>query len=355
MNLWELNGKKIKMPKFIDLSGQKFGKLTVISKDKGSAKWNCKCNCGNSTIVRTYSLTGGNSKSCGCSKKIPKKSLIGQKFERLTVVSYAGKGEWVCECECGKKIKVSSGNLKKAKSCGCSRASILTGKRFGKLTVISRSDNKNKHIQWNCVCECGKRSIVNSSNLKRGHTKSCGCLRDEYVDLTGQRFGKLTVISKSDERKNHWNCVCDCGKKTLAESYNLKNKYKSCGCTRSSISFSDKSLSSKNNLYYNYKKSAMLRHLSFSLSFEEFIFLTQQDCFFCGDKPSNYSKTTTSNGGFFYNGIDRPDNNVGYESGNALPCCRQCNRAKLKRSKEEFILWIKESYFHMGLNKLCIK
>lgn len=61
------------MPRFIDLTGKKFGRLTVIeeagrSKQK-AVKWRCKCECGNETIVVSFSLRSGDTKSCGCLRR----------------------------------------------------------------------------------------------------------------------------------------------------------------------------------------------------------------------------------------------------------------------------------------------
>lgn len=54
----------------------------------------------------------------------------------------------------------------------------LTGKRFGKLIIIQRADNnKWRNTRWLCLCDCGKKKIVNGSSLISGTTKSCGCLR----------------------------------------------------------------------------------------------------------------------------------------------------------------------------------
>ena len=61
------------MPKYIDITGQKFGFLTVesyIPEKKGAAYFNCKCKCGNSAVVRGSDLRSGSTKSCGCLKKI---------------------------------------------------------------------------------------------------------------------------------------------------------------------------------------------------------------------------------------------------------------------------------------------
>lgn len=58
----------------------------------------------------------------------------------------------------------------------------MTGKKFGRLTVLKKAEYKTKARQahWWCRCECGNELIVNGSSLRRGLTKSCGCLRDEY-------------------------------------------------------------------------------------------------------------------------------------------------------------------------------
>lgn len=52
----------------------------------------------------------------------------------------------------------------------------LTGQKFGKLTVIERAENKGKNTCWLCQCECGKRKVIISYQLINGKTKSCGCL-----------------------------------------------------------------------------------------------------------------------------------------------------------------------------------
>lgn len=51
----------------------------------------------------------------------------------------------------------------------------LSGQIFGKLTVVSRSAPCRSGASWTCVCECGKTTIVSACHLRQGHTKSCGC------------------------------------------------------------------------------------------------------------------------------------------------------------------------------------
>ena len=122
-----------------------------------------------------------------------------------------------------------------------SRLVDLTGQTFGKLTVLDRADDYvspsgRKFAQWQCKCECGKEIIVIGLNLKNGKTKSCGCLRPKSdtnrgsMDLTGQRFSRLTVISRAEDKvdKNSgsrsvcWRCVCDCGNETIVRTASLK-------------------------------------------------------------------------------------------------------------------------------------
>jgi len=62
----------------------------------------------------------------------------------------------------------------------------LTGLEFGRLKVIKRVENsKNGHSKWQCLCKCGKITVVFGSNLKRGHTTSCECLNDEVIEKHG--------------------------------------------------------------------------------------------------------------------------------------------------------------------------
>ena len=117
-----------------------------------------------------------------------------------------------------------------------SKAIDLTGQRFGRLTVIERSESKNGIAAWLCKCDCGNTKIVRGVDLTRGMTKSCGCFRHDFrtPDFTGRKFGKLTVLRKITSNGGHgalWECQCDCGEKTIARHDDLKTGHKkSCGC-----------------------------------------------------------------------------------------------------------------------------
>lgn len=77
----------------------------------------------------------------------------------------------------------------------------LSGKYFGYLKVIKRSANtKDGKAAWLCECKCGTRKVIAASNLRRGDTISCGCMRAErlrmpkFSDLTDKKFNFLRVI-----------------------------------------------------------------------------------------------------------------------------------------------------------------
>ncbi len=114
----------------------------------------------------------------------------------------------------------------------------LTGMRFGHLTVLGEGGRKHSEVAWLCRCDCGKEVIVTGYKLRSGATNSCGCLRSENgkkhaLDLTGQRFGRLTVIERAGRISSFaaWKCRCDCGNEVILPSNSLRQGLvKSCGC-----------------------------------------------------------------------------------------------------------------------------
>lgn len=109
------------------------------------------------------------------------KDIAGQRFGKLTAIETfrdeRGVRKWRCQCECGGALVSTAGHLRYGRitSCGCNRLkNDLTGQRFSKLLVLSRSHNHGKAIYWNVECDCGVRKTIDGQNLLRGHTKSCG-------------------------------------------------------------------------------------------------------------------------------------------------------------------------------------
>jgi hypothetical protein len=103
-------------------------------------------------------------------------------------------------------------------------------------------------VTWHCKCTCGNEKDVRGSNLRNGNVQSCGCLKKEKCkqmglsqlkDLTGQTFGYLTVIEKSDKKQGanyFWKCKCICGKiHEVAGAELTRGSTKSCGCKRKEL------------------------------------------------------------------------------------------------------------------------
>lgn len=65
----------------------------------------------------------------------------------------------------------------------------LTGQRFGRLTAIELGANRNKRRMWRCVCDCGNEKYVTTSNLRCGITKSCGCLHSDLLASRNYKHG----------------------------------------------------------------------------------------------------------------------------------------------------------------------
>lgn len=202
---------------------------------------------------------------------------IGNKYGKLTVLEKVPRPEgrpagayWLCQCECGNQKVIRGADLRagSVNSCGClyGKHSIIdeTGKHYGKLTVISQTENREfGSVKWLCKCECGNYCEVAGDALRQGQTQSCGCLIKErsreanLKNIAGQKFGKLTVLeideqTSAEKDRVFWKCQCDCGKITSIYSSNLINGItKSCGCIRSSYGEEQiEKILIKNNINY---------------------------------------------------------------------------------------------------------
>lgn len=207
-----------------DLTGKQFGWLTVLSKGdpdrKGRTHWRCKCRCGAETLVADYNLKAGGTKSCGCYMKFRIaqtccKDIRGQRFGRLVALQGIREDSkpyrWLCECDCGNRVKVVTAKLLSGhtKSCGCLKTKApptfadLTGRKFGRLTVISRApDLKKWSPRWNCSCTCGGATISGSHCLLSGHSTSCGCINRERIGAKSPRWDPKLSQEERDRRRH---------------------------------------------------------------------------------------------------------------------------------------------------------
>jgi len=173
----------------IDLAGKRFGRL-VVRAYAGSKKWSCACDCGARVIVRGAQLRKGKTRSCGClrTESRPKWiDLTGQRFGCWIVTAYAGHRRWFCVCDCGTRADVLGQSLRRgdSRSSGCLTTELrakhtridLVGKRFGRWRVIAPAGG----VMWSCVCTCGTCRDINGQSLREGRSKSCGCLKRELA------------------------------------------------------------------------------------------------------------------------------------------------------------------------------
>lgn len=132
------------------------------------------------------------------------RNYVGLRFDRLVVVDQRTKrrpsgasSSWaICQCDCGIKLGVWAASLVggNTKSCGCrqkevakksmlclvgSRYTSLVGNKYGRLKVISHFPGG----RCGCQCICGEICFPTAKTLKRGHTRSCGCLRGDTLSL----------------------------------------------------------------------------------------------------------------------------------------------------------------------------
>jgi len=154
------------MGRFIDLTGERFGRLTVIRYIKAEKKWECLCDCGTTKFVRTLLLRQGKTRSCGCLRR-----------------------EVVYETVARAKLK------------------DRTGERYGRLTAVSYVGYKNSQAFWKCKCDCGNEVIVNTDSLRRGVTNSCGCLRKEITSATRYVHGHTTKKQRATPEYMIWTAM----------------------------------------------------------------------------------------------------------------------------------------------------
>ena len=171
------------------------------------------------------------------------------------------------------------------------------------------------------------------------------------LKLTGQKFGRLTVIEPSHKDIRGtlwWRCKCKCGKEAIVRGPSLKNRStKSCGCLgkENMAAYVEKCRlpkgeAARNAVLGSHKSGAKKRNIEQALTDEQIIALHKENCHYCGCPPSNIMSPKDYNGSYTYNGIDRIDNTKGYTITNTVSCCYICNKAKGTLSVEDFMGWI---------------
>jgi hypothetical protein len=107
----------------------------------------------------------------------------------------------------------------------------ITGQKFHKLTAIKPTQPK----KWLFKCDCGNEKEIFKFSVTSSHTKSCGCTTN--LDITGLRSGSVVALKRARKRHNcwYWECICDCGKIFEVPATRIsKQIIKSCGCVLNS-------------------------------------------------------------------------------------------------------------------------
>lgn len=309
-----------------DLSGKKFGKLTVIKKSPTvkyldrEYMWECLCDCGNEVLVFGGHLKQGDKKSCGCShqnKSLDVESLIGQVFKGLQIVEFSGY-----------RYYKNTRNI--TFICKCLHCNKLTKPRV--LTNILKRKKDE--------CSCNKPYYSTLDNSKNTFDE-CIFINQSFNDVLVKEFLYFKYYKSS--RQPFYNCECINCKKTLVIGlWNLKKASNHCRCLKNKKTLENQRNCMINKTYKSYINSANKRNLSFSLSLEDFKTMIFSPCHYCGLEHSNLyiTKKVNDTVKIQYNGIDRKNSNLGYFQGNCVPCCCYCNRSKLDMDYEQWLSYL---------------
>lgn len=219
------------MGKFLDMTGQRIGNLTVIkragiNRANGTVLWECKCDCGNiKNIPSTYLRKG--SKNCGCRFE----DITGLKSGELTAVKYIGKRNgqsyWLCQCSCGNTKETSVSKIKKQRiiSCGCKKGNKGHGMHGSRIYYIwnsmkQRCSNKN----FKDYAIYGGRGITYCDKWEtfEGFYDDMGKSYSLHLEKYGS---KNTTLDRINSNGNY--CKDNCRWATIEEqSYNKRDTIK---------------------------------------------------------------------------------------------------------------------------------
>lgn len=227
----------------------------LLSLEEQVVRYRCFCGTERRTDPATWE---SGIKACACHGHrvpYPRRDLTGRTFGRLTPLSWQGKPSgkssedhhWLCRCDCGavKTLRAMSLENGGVKSCGCLRqetaagsARDIRGMRFGRLTALERIERpqglSGRASHWRCQCDCGGTTDVSLAWLRSGHVKSCGCLREMGIDITGLSFRHWTAIAptvrRNQRRQVYWQCECRCGRKMEITADRLRTTPPPCPC-----------------------------------------------------------------------------------------------------------------------------
>lgn len=362
----------------LDLTNQKFGRLTVIffeemrgTKPNRRPYWKCICDCGKTVVVSRNHLRSGHTVSCGCynqeNRLAQVKAITGKKFGRLFVNYDTGKRShgktggviWRCTCDCGKEVDIVSHSLINGdmQSCGCyHKEKVSLREKESLLNVLLYQYKRNAKTR-NLEFSISKEQFV---QLINSNCSYCG-IKPNRIFIHNHCIGKLVYngIDRIDNKigytiDNSKPCCkkCNFAKRTMTiEEFQKKIKDISEKIEEERNSSTPLPLVKTNwvfnEIYNRYIARAGNKKLLFTLSKEKFAELTQNHCYYCGKEPDEVNRKNSPLK-VIYNGIDRLNNFLGYTDENCVSCCDTCNKMKNTLSKEDFLQHIHKIITHMN-------
>jgi len=313
----------------LELTGLKVGKLTVINKtDKrcgNAVLWNCRCDCGNYREVRASHLKAGNVNSCGC---LQREKVRGHKAANRKKFGVADQNRVIRNYKRHAKRRNLDFKLSKSECldifknpcyyCNSSSKNLSNSSdSFGSFTYsgIDRRNNAEGYLLENVV-SCCKKCNETKQNLE--YLTFLNQVKSIYQNISAAYFPLLDVSSEKIAKS----CLFE------------KAEFEKTGPNQKAPG-----VSARNILISRYKNDARARDLSFNLSKEQCTYLFSLNCFYCDKTPHRVQKSK-GGGDFIYNGIDRINNNLGYEPDNVVSSCKTCNNWKKAMILEDFYKWV---------------
>lgn len=208
----------------VDLTGRHVGSLTVIRRDgwdkNGFTTWLCQCECRKLVRVAEHNLRTGKATSCGCDRPsvAPLSPAAAEQINEARIakgkrarggrgviwIEYKGQrrtlNEWAELTGINRSTiycRLNQGwSVEKTLTTQKNVPPDLTGQRFGSLTVLEVARSSNKGKAWRCVCDCGNEVFSNTHNLEHGRIRSCGCLTIRKGTLTITHNGETHTLSQ---------------------------------------------------------------------------------------------------------------------------------------------------------------
>ena len=195
------------MGKFVDLTGQRFGRLVVInlltSKDAKRLKWLCKCDCGNECVVLGHNLVGGHTKSCGCLRK-----------EKARKITYSFYEDYIIGDDgCGHQFMIDNDDFDRIKErhWTYSEGYWVTYIRIGDRKMLLGMHNFIMPPKDGCIIDHVDR---NRSNNRKHNLRQATVSQNNMNSTLRKNNSGITGV-KLDKRYNKWCAVITLNKKYI--------------------------------------------------------------------------------------------------------------------------------------------